>query len=82
MSGINTSLVEVVNISTRGFWIFLNNEELYLSFENFPWFENTTISELTKVEQPREGHLYWPSLDIDLSVESIRNPRNFPLISK
>ena len=27
-------------------------------------------------------HLYWPQLDADLSVESIRNPLAFPLISK
>ncbi len=26
-------------------------------------------------------HLYWPGLDIDLSLQSLRNPSAFPLIS-
>jgi hypothetical protein len=26
-------------------------------------------------------HLYWPDLDIDLSVESIEHPERFPLVS-
>jgi hypothetical protein len=27
-------------------------------------------------------HLYWPDLDVDLAVESIRNPERFPLVSR
>jgi len=26
--------------------------------------------------------VYWPQLDIDLSVESIRKPQDFPLVSR
>jgi hypothetical protein len=25
---------------------------------------------------------YWPELDVDLAVESIRHPEKFPLVSK
>ena len=32
--------------------------------------------------RPTADHLYWPELDIDLSVGSIRNPEKFPLLSK
>ena len=28
------------------------------------------------------NHLYWPLLDVDLAVESIRNPSLFPLVAK
>jgi hypothetical protein len=31
---------------------------------------------------PSAHHLYWPDLDIDLAVESIRDPASFPLVSK
>jgi hypothetical protein len=31
---------------------------------------------------PSARHLYWPDLDIDLAVESIRNPEAFPLVSR
>jgi hypothetical protein len=26
--------------------------------------------------------LYWPQLDVDLSIESIRKPESFPLVSR
>jgi hypothetical protein len=34
------------------------------------------------VEWPTPDHLYWPQLDVDLSVRSIRDPSAFPLISR
>jgi hypothetical protein len=34
------------------------------------------------VQRPTEDHLYWPQLDIDLSVASIRDPQSFPLLSR
>ena len=38
--------------------------------------------QLTDVQRPTEDHLYWPQLDLDLSVESIRRPEGFPLVSR
>jgi hypothetical protein len=31
----------------------------------------------------RQGkeHLYWPALDVDLTLESIRHPERYPLVS-
>jgi Protein of unknown function (DUF2442) len=80
--GKPTSAVEVTNVSSRGFWMLLGDEELFVSFASFPWFRQATISQITHVELPTFRHLYWPELDIDLSVESIRNPDAFPLVSK
>lgn len=81
MLGINTSLVEVTNISQHGLWLLLEDEELFLPFAEFPWFREATIQEVLHVELPSPNHLYWPELDIDLSVESIRHPELFPLVS-
>jgi hypothetical protein len=77
--GICTSQIEITKVSSQGFWLLLQNEELFLSFENFPWFKDVTIKELCEVEWPSENHIYWPNLDIDLSVESIKDPTAFPL---
>jgi hypothetical protein len=74
--------IEVTNISKHGFWILLDEEELFLPFQNFPWFEKSPVSGILRVEIMGPGHLYWPELDVDLSVESIRHPENYPLISK
>lgn len=76
------SNVEISLVSNQGFWLLTNNEELFLSYTDFPWFKSATIEQITSVLHPSENHLYWPKLDIDLSVASIRNPAEFPLISK
>ena len=82
MHGTITSAVEVTNISRHGFWLLLDEEELLLPFEKFPWFKSATVEQITHVERPSPGHLYWPSLDVDLAVESIRQPEAFPLVAR
>jgi hypothetical protein len=73
---------EVTNISAHGFWLLLGDEELPVPYAQFPWFKQATVEQLVAVERPTDNHLYWPLLDIDLSVESLRNPEAFPLMSK
>ena len=82
MPGIATSAAEVTNVSTHCFWLLLGDEELAVPFSEFPWFKKATIEQLSDVERPTGDHLYWPQLDVDLSVQSIRNPASFPLVSK
>lgn len=74
--------IEVSLVSKLGHWILIEDEELFLASADFPWFKTATIEQITLVERPGKNHLYWPSLDADLSLESIRNPGLFPLISK
>lgn len=82
MHGTITSVAEVTHVSKNGFWVLLDAEELLVPFQHFPWFKKATIEQLSDVEWPTLNHLYWPQLDADLSVESIRDPLAFPLISK
>jgi len=82
LRGKPTSKVEVSNVSPGGFWLLLDERELFLPFKQFPWFQDATIREITAVERPSAGHLYWPELDIDLAVDSIEHPERFPLLSK
>ncbi|HHB51670.1 MAG TPA: DUF2442 domain-containing protein, partial [Saprospiraceae bacterium] len=49
--------------------------------ENFPWFKDKTVNDITKVESFGQGHLYWENLDVDLSLEMIEHPERFPLQS-
>jgi hypothetical protein len=80
--GQGISAVEVTNVSKHGFWLLLGEEELFVPFADFPWFREASIEKLTNVEQPSAHHLYWPALDIDLAVASIRHPEQFPLVSR
>lgn len=80
--GNSTSDPEVTNVSQHGLWLLLGYEELFLDFKQFPWFKNAPIGKVLNVEQASAQHLYWPDLDIDLDVESIRHPQRFPLVSR
>jgi len=40
------------------------------------------IKQIYEVELHHKTHLYWPSLDIDLSLEILKAPHRFPLISQ
>ena len=81
MPGTTILAPEITNVSKHGFWLLLADEELLVPFSLFPWFLQATIEQLTNVEQPSQDHLYWPDLDVDISVESIKNPDAFPLVS-
>jgi len=80
--GKDTSVAEVTNISKHGIWLLLGEKESFLSFENFPWFKEATVSAIHNVQLLNSDHLYWPDLDVDLAVESIVSPERFPLVAR
>ncbi len=77
-----TSPVEILNVSPHGFWVMLGDKEYFLDFENFPWFKTATLTALFNVEIYHGEHLYWPDLDVDLDLDRITHPENYPLIAK
>ena len=80
--GQSTSPVEVTNVTPHGFWLFVGDRELFVSFNEFPWFRESSVAQITNVQLPSPHHLYWPDLDIDLAVESIEHPEKYPLVSR
>lgn len=76
------SEVEITKRSKLGIWLLLGEKELFLSFDDLPWFKDASVSAIHNVELLNDQHLYWSDLDIDLAVESIENPERFPLIAK
>ena len=80
--GPGTSGAEVTNISQHGFWVLLDGRELYLPFEEFPWFRSAPVEAILRLERPQPDHLRWPDLDVDLTVDSIEHPERFPLKSR
>ncbi len=80
--GTNTSDVELSNVSQHGLWLFIDGQEHYLPFDDFPWFRQATIGQLRSIERPSPDHLHWPELDVDLTLDSIKRPEAFPLVSR
>ena len=79
MPGTAISAAEVTNISQHGFWLFVDERELFLPFEEFPWFESAPVKAILNVQRPQSNHLYWPDIDVDLTLDSIEHPERYPL---
>jgi len=73
---------EVLSISRHGFWLLIGQEELFLPFEQFPWFRSARVDSLLNVRLVGPEHLHWPDLDVDLTIASIRSPEQFPLLAR
>src|SRR5580693_2508405 len=80
--GPSTSPAEVTNVSPHGFWLFIGERELFVSFNQFPWFREASVREITNVQLASPHRLYWPDLDVDLAVDSIEHPEKYPLVSQ
>lgn len=78
--GASTSPVEITNISRHGLWLLIGDEELFLPFRDFPWFQEAPVAAVLHVEMAGPDHLSWPDIDVDLSVDSIRHPEQYPLV--
>ncbi len=74
--------VEVSHISSHGLWLLAGDAELFLPFEDFPWFRDAPVGKVLNVQEPSPGHFYWPDLDVDLSAEIIASPSKYPLLAQ
>ena len=80
--GKNTFEVEVTNISKHGIWLLTGDKELFMSYDNFPWFRDIPVSKILNVQELTPNHFYWEDIDVDLTTEIIEHPEKFPLKSK
>jgi hypothetical protein len=78
--GTRTSEAEVTNVDKFGVWLLVRGKEYFLPHEEYPWFRDATIDNILNVQLLHVDHLHWPKLDVDLSVESLEKPEDFPLV--
>jgi len=76
--GKDTSDLEITNISAHGVWLLVREKELFMSYEDFPWFRDQPIGAILNVQEPSPGHFFWPEIDVDLTAEIIEHPERFP----
>jgi len=62
--------------------LFVAGREYFLDFDHFPWFREASMAQIFNVEFSHGHHLYWPDLDVDLDLNRIENPENFPLVAR
>jgi len=81
-AGKISSECEIANISPFGVWLLFGSKEYFLDHKKYPWFKKASVDDVLNVQSPKEGHLRWPTLDIDLHVDSLEHPERYPLISR
>lgn len=72
-------LVSVENITPFGIWLYIKGNEYFLSYQDYPYFQDQTLSSIQDVQLVHESHLYWPELDVDLEIDNLDNPEKYPL---
>ena len=77
----DSTLVNILGVTPNGIWLFALKEEHFLSFDAFPWFKNAPVSAIFNVERQGRDGFCWPDLDVDLTIDGIKHPENYPLIS-
>ena len=82
LHGNNVSNPEISNISPHGIWLLLDGRERFLPFEQYPWFKDATVAQITNVRLLHGAHLYWPDIDVDLSLSILDAPERYPLSAK
>ena len=78
--GKNTSNAEITQISVNGVWALVKGVEFFMSYEDFPWFQNATVAEIHNVRLLHGVHLRWPDLDVDLHMDSLKDLAQYPLV--
>ena len=63
----------------HGIRLLTGDEELFLPFDDFPWFREAAIGDVLNVEEPMPGHFHWPALYVDLTADMIAHPERYPL---
>ena len=81
-TGKGSSDVEVLSVSPHGIWLLVRNVEYLLGYDQHPWFADATVGEIFDVRLLHDQHLWWPSLDVDLHMDSLAHPERFPLKAK
>jgi len=72
--GNNILETEVTHISSHSIWLLTHDKELFMPYEEFPWFKDQPVKSIINVEEQSCGHFYWPDIDVDLTCTIHESP--------
>lgn len=85
MPGEPTFTVEVLELTDVQLTLSLHGPdtgpcELPIFLADYPELLSKDPGAVRFVQRPHRNHLYWPLLDLDLSIDGIQNPDRYPLV--
>jgi len=69
----------ITNIERDGFWLLTSEGEYFISFADYPDFQNATVAQIHNFSWSYDG-FHWPDLDIDIELEVLKHPEQFPKV--
>ncbi len=75
-------MIEINSISELGIKVSIHGKNIFMSYEDFPWFKNQSVQAITHIEKFGENSFHWPELNVDLTDEMIEFPEKFRLRAK
>lgn len=69
---------QITSIEEDGFWLLTNDGEFFISFEQYPAFKKATVEQIFDFAE-HFGDFCWERLDIDIELEALKHPENYPL---
>ena len=82
LNGKEENSARVSRVTTEGVWLIVGTSEYVLSSVEFPWFRGQPEEAVRNLVQDPWGDLHWPDLDVDLELDALRHPENYPLIMR
>ncbi|MDX1960005.1 MAG: DUF2442 domain-containing protein [Leptospiraceae bacterium] len=79
VSGKNTLMYEITNITNQGFWLLVNDSEYFVSYSHYPEFLEMTLKQIFNVKSLDLKKFHWEEKDIDIDIDSLSKPEVFPL---
>ena len=78
----SSTSVSVLMINGQGIMISVGGQDYFLSYNSIPWMREASIKDVLDVQMCGSEAIEWPSLDIDLEIDSLRHPERYPLLIK
>ena len=72
---------EVTNIQRTGFWVMVDYNEYFVAFDEYPDFKKATVAQIHGLRRSKGG-LHWDELDVDIEIEALKHPDQYPLMFK
>ena len=74
--------VNVLMINGQGIMISVGGQDFFLSYNRIPWMREAKINDVLNVQMCGSEAIEWPTLDVDLEIDSLRHPERYPLLIK
>lgn len=76
----SSTSANVLMINDAGLMLSVNGNDYFLSYNRVPWMRDATIKDVLNVQMSGRHAIEWPSLDVDLEIESLKHPERYPLL--